>query len=73
MEENIFNVPKKQWKKWNEAERKMFNDLNEIMLNSQLIYIHPMTFTISSRQWSTTAWNAARTAADLMREARKNG
>ena len=73
MEENIFYVGKRQWKKWNEAEREMFNDLNEIMLNYKSMFEHPQGPDISNVQWSTTAWNAAWTAAELMRQARKNG
>lgn len=73
MEENIFKMPKKQWKKWNELERKIFNDLNEFMLNNQAIFSHPDAAIVEDECWGTTAWNAAWTAAEIAREYRRHG
>ena len=69
---NKFKVPKKQWKKWNEAEQELFNSLFEHMNSNQDLYKHPALGSSDSDKWNTTAWNAAWMAADFMRDWRKN-
>lgn len=69
--ENLYGVSKRQWKKWNEQERKLFNDLFSSMMFEQRIFLHPEAVARSDKHWKTTAWNAAYLAADYLRMARK--
>jgi hypothetical protein len=71
--ENINKVSKRQWKKWNETEQTLFNDLYEVMLYNQSLFNHPLAFKVNGLHWETTAWNAAWMAADLLRSERKRG
>ena len=62
--DNIHNVPTKQWKKWNETSRKLFNSLYTTFAENQKIITHPETQEIPEIEWNTVAWNAAWLAAD---------
>lgn len=66
--ENVNKVDNNQWKKWNEAGKRMFNNLFDFMKNNQDLFIHPKTEKVSQEQWETTAWNAAWIAADYATE-----
>ncbi len=71
--ENIYGVSKGQWKRWNEQEQNLFNDLFAVMYDNQYLYRHPEACHETASYWKITAWNAAWMAADLLREVRKNG
>lgn len=63
--ENRYNVSKRQWKKWTEAGRLIFNDLYSTSYNDQRIMTHPKT-NLPNSEWSTIAWNHAWLAADYI-------
>lgn len=71
MVENMFKVPKKQWKKWNDQERYIFNDVFLMMTLNQSLFLYPDTAEQSEERWRTTCWNAAWTAADSARDYRR--
>ncbi len=70
MVENKFEVPKKQWKKWNDVEQQCFIDLYESMIENPWAY-DPQLHMTYGEDWKTLAWNAAFMAADLQRYNRK--
>lgn len=61
---NSYRVPKKQWDKWSERAKCMFNTVYTSMAHNQDLFKHPKQKAISLEFWHTTAWNAAWTAAD---------
>lgn len=63
---NLYAVPLKQWRKWTPAARKVFNETFETMNDNQGLFQHPKTAAVPQAQWTTTAWNAAWTAADAV-------
>jgi hypothetical protein len=71
--DNKFLVQKRQWKKWNSSEQTVFNHLYTIMIDNQDLFKHPLGATQSKECWKTTCWNAAWTAADILRDERKHG
>ena len=64
--DNTHKVPLKQWRKWTPAARKVFNETYDTMVNNQGLFQHPKTAAVPQAQWTTTAWNAAWTAADAV-------
>ena len=60
-------VPKRQWRKWSAAGRKVFNEVFSTMSQNQRTFLHPHHDKISWRLRKTTAWNAAWIAADALR------
>lgn len=56
------------WDKWSPAQHKMFNGLYAYMYDNQRVFKHPKAPLLSDEQWRTVAWNAAWTAADLLRK-----
>lgn len=60
---NLYRVPKKQWAKWSDAGRAVFNNVMRTM-RDQSLFLHPKTKPVPAAQWRTTAWNAAWIAAD---------
>lgn len=73
MIENMHKVDKKQWTRWNEQSKNLFNGLYEYMGNNQYLFNHPHTIQIPNEYWNTTAWNAAYMAAELIRKETING
>lgn len=61
---NRHRVPKKQWQKWSVAARKVFNEVYSAMAKNAKLFMHPKQERVPARMWTTTAWNAAWTAAD---------
>jgi hypothetical protein len=58
-------VSRKQWKKWSEPSRYVFNEMYETMIQSQKLFnSHPKAKKMEDEHWVTVAWNAAWTAAD---------
>ena len=64
---NTYKVPVKQWRKWSELGRRIFNETFRAMTDNPECYWHPMAARITKRLWRTTAWNAAWIAADVER------
>lgn len=71
--ENLYGVSKRQWKKWNDSEQGLFNELYGYMYENQRLFIHPAANAVTLSHWKTTSWNAAWMAADILRAERKNG
>ena len=69
--ENENRVPVAQWRKWNQAERKLFNTLYSCMHDNVKLFLHPKQEDPKPVHWKTTAWNAAWIAADELRAQRK--
>jgi hypothetical protein len=65
-----FSVPKKQWNRWNDDEKYIFNSLYGYMKNDQYTFSHPKAAVQNSEYWETTAWNAAWMAADYAKDRR---
>ncbi len=63
---NLCKVPKKQWGKWSEKARGVFNSVYDSMTSNPWAYWHPKCLEISLSHWKTVAWNAAWTAADAV-------
>lgn len=66
MIKNSYRVPKKQWSKWSEAARYMFNLHHAGMLLAQDMFLHPNTKSIPGEEWGTIAWNSAWFAANAV-------
>ena len=63
---NIYHVPARQWRKWTEIARRVFNEVYSSMNGAQWVFLHPKQEKVSRSQWKTTAWNAAWTAAEAV-------
>jgi hypothetical protein len=61
---NKYKVSARQWKKWPDLAQRVFNETYEVLLNNQRLYLHPGQDPARKEYWTTTAWNAAWTAAD---------
>ena len=65
--DNRYDVPKKEWKKWNEQARHTFNTVYSTMFTDPGLFVHPKVYNKQdpcySTHWATTCWNAAWTAA----------
>jgi len=61
--ENINKVPKRQWRRWNQQARFIFNDVFSQMAHQKIV-THPKLADMSDEQWKTIRWNAAWIAAD---------
>jgi len=65
---NKHKVPKKQWDKWSNLARRVFNDMMYSMRPSmQFAFHHPSTLPLAKEQWQTTRWNAAWSAAEAVK------
>ena len=70
---NRYRVPRKQWKKWSDLARTVFNNLYATLKASQGVLHHPsVTELLSRRQWDVVAWNTAWLAADEAQKAIEN-
>lgn len=63
MPENLYKVPKSQWKKWTPHARRVFNALFFEMTERADLFQHPKQPKVDLHFWKTTAWNAAWEAA----------
>jgi hypothetical protein len=61
---NTYKVPKRQWAKWDETARRVFNGLHGVMLENKNLFLHPGQDAPRDEYWQTTCWNAAWEAAD---------
>jgi DNA topoisomerase IB len=64
MTKNINRVPKKQWSKWSDRARVIFNRCYGFFMGNQDISNHPKAKKLPPAHWKTVAWNAAWIAAD---------
>jgi len=75
--QNAHSVPAKQWRKWSDQARRVFNLMYVTMKDSPWICQSPTLERLhkdgllSDKGWNVTAWNAAWLAADAADEARK--
>jgi hypothetical protein len=60
---NKHKVPAKQWKRWSDRARAIFNEVFATMVE-QGIFLHPKATPAAREHWKTTRWNAAWVAAD---------
>lgn len=65
---NRFKVPAKQWNRWADLARAVFNSVFIQMKDDQRLYLHPKTIPVPNLHWKTTAWNAAWIAANNAQE-----
>lgn len=63
---NSYRVPVKQWSKWSEHAKGVFNRLYSAMTANQDFFKHPKQRLLSDEVWKTPCWNAAWTAADAV-------
>jgi hypothetical protein len=63
---NSYRVPKKQWAKWSEQARSVFNTVYSAMVANQDLFMHPKAKKLAIEHWNTPSWNAAWTAADAV-------
>jgi len=61
--DNLYGVPNRQWRKWNQQSRYIFNAVFHQM-EFQASIKHPSAPAVSDDQWKTVRWNAAWLAAD---------
>lgn len=62
---NPNKVQKKQWAKWSNHARRVFNDVYKSFRHSmQPMLVHPEQPLMSRVMWSTLRWNAAWLAAE---------
>lgn len=69
--ENINNVPKRQWRKWNQQSRYIFNSVYNQMSYQHTVK-HPQMDKMYDDYWNTIRWNAAWLAADAAWETTRN-
>lgn len=70
MTKNKFGVDPSCWKKWDEKQRKLFNGTyDDIVRVGSALFLHPVTVQreLSDDEFQTIAWNAAWTAARMLR------
>jgi hypothetical protein len=61
---NKHKVSPKQWSKWSNLAKKVFNNMMESMRPSlQWAFLHPAASPLPKAQWNVTRYNAAVTAA----------
>lgn len=65
---NQNRVPKKQWRRWSETARRVFNETYRFMMSNKRLMLHPKQEPPKPYHWKTTAWNAAWIAADAVDE-----
>lgn len=63
---NRHRVPKKQWRKWCPLAKWTFNEVYGVMAKNHDLFLHPKDFKTIKAYWTTTAFNAAWTAADAV-------
>lgn len=63
---NTHRVPVKQWYRWSDVAKRVFNSVYEQMTKKTEMFLHPDSCMPISKHWKTTCWNAAWTAADAV-------
>lgn len=67
--ENLYKVSVRQWRKWDAFSRFVFNEVYSSMIGDPWAFSHPKAAEVPDGHWTTTAWNAAWTAAEAVRNA----
>lgn len=67
--DNVYNVPKSQWRKWAGLGQQTFNTVYEELVLNQAVMKHPAAPQLDVAHWETFAWNAAFTAASAATKA----
>jgi hypothetical protein len=62
MAKNVGNVPKKQWRKWTQAQQATFNRVRMVMRDQSVIAPEAK---IPRETWDVIRWNAAFMAAGM--------
>lgn len=71
---NKHKVPLKQWNKWSNLARRVFNDMMYSLRPSmQFAYLHPDAKAAALEHWQTTRWNVAWSAAEAIKSFRLAG
>lgn len=66
---NKHKVPKKQWDKWTNHARRVFNDLfYSLRPSMQFAFLHPAAIAAPKEHWETTRWNVAWIAAEAVND-----
>ncbi len=61
---NKHKVPKKQWDKWSNHARKVFNQMfHKMRPTNQFAFMHPDAPPLLKEHWRTVRWNVAWEAA----------
>lgn len=63
---NNFKAPTKQWRKWSETARAVFNRVYDFAIENPTLMLHPRAEVPKPAHWKTVAWNAAWVAADAV-------
>lgn len=63
---NHYRVPVKQWRKWGNKAKDVFNTVYATLKGEQAIVSHPKMPSVKEAHWNTIAWNAAWIAADAV-------
>lgn len=61
---NVHKVPKKQWRKWSETARKVFNEVYYTLRHNTGVLFPPTAQNLSRQAIKVIAWNTAWIAAD---------
>lgn len=67
---NRYKVPERQWRRWPEIARVVFNAQFQQMREQRSLQ-HPKMATMPKEHWRTIAWNSAWLAADNVRDCLK--
>lgn len=63
---NQYRVPKKQWMKWSNNAKEVFNRVYDFAYRNQDLMTHPKQPKVRTDHWQTCAWNSAWIAADAV-------
>lgn len=67
MVSNVNHVPLRQWRRWSDQQRAIFNGVHADLTHmGQSCFLHPETVgrQLSTAEYDTICWNAAWIAAD---------
>lgn len=70
--QNVHNVQARQWRKWNQQSRFIFNYVYGQMAYQNVV-THPDAAKMPEDHWDTIRWNAAWLAADAAWESVRGG
>ena len=65
---NEHKVVKAQWDSWAIGSQAVFNSVYQQMIRTPMLFLHPKTKRLPTREWKTICWNAAWTAADACQD-----
>lgn len=71
MTANAYKVPKRQWRKWADAERAVFNEVLRAIRDGWDVLFPDSMQNVRAPARRIAAWNAAWIAADALRGQRK--